>query len=140
MYLCRTTFKWPWNVGVTKLCHPHSCAIALSENIVDENLVTQLDVSENVLYQNLNLPRWLNSPLNCLDENSIVSFNLNMNIACFYYCLESISYSCCFYSQNWWYSQIKCRSFFVYIHVSCAKFSFSFLGGKLTSKVPQSSE
>ena len=86
--------------GMAGLGHPISCAIALFENMVDEDLVTQLDVTENVINHNLNLPWWVNSPLNCVNENSIVALNLNISISYLYCGVESILHGHCFGYQN----------------------------------------
>ena len=43
------------------------------------NIVTQLEVSVNMLYQKLD-PLWrLNVTLYCLDENFIISLNMNIS-------------------------------------------------------------
>ena len=74
----------------------------------NKNIVTKLNVSVNILYQNLDLPLYLNVTLNCLNENSIVSRNMDISKTYLYCCFVTVSYSCCFCYQNWRCFQVKC--------------------------------
>jgi len=64
------------------------------------NIATQLNVSVNILYQNLDLPWHFNVTMNCLDENFIVSLNMNISETYLYCYFDAVSYSCCFCYQN----------------------------------------
>jgi len=52
------------NVSNDQLCQPVRRAILLSKTVMDKNLVTKLDVNENVVYEHLNLQRQLNLTFN----------------------------------------------------------------------------
>jgi len=60
------------------------------------NIVIELDVSVNILDQNLDLPWRLNATFNCLDKSFIVAFNMDVNKPYLYCNLDTVFHCCCF--------------------------------------------
>ena len=59
----------------------------LFKDMMNNYMITLLEIIENILDQDLDFSRWVDTSLQCLDEYFVVAFNVNV----VKFCLESCS-------------------------------------------------